>query len=245
MISKLIRKNRNRGFTLIEILVTIRIIGVLAGIGIISLGKIRPSKNQTTCINNQRGISQGLQMYYNDYMTFPDDGYPAEEETLDLIADTKAMTEAVRQHIEDTNVSLDLPVSDVIYGAFIDRRQLKSTYLVSSDIEWIYSQTAIPPSYNALIEVINSDDGITSSAYRGIIDAYTTLSDAILSAAISADIMSYSDNENALINKSPLSEPVLNTLVNTEGLMYSSVYLNVLLANSPGLPQSIINQLNA
>ena len=75
-------KNSNRGFTLIEILVTIGIIGVLAGIGIVSLGKIRSSKNQTTCINNQRGISQGLQMYYNDYMKFPDDGYPEDGDDL-------------------------------------------------------------------------------------------------------------------------------------------------------------------
>ncbi|GAX60873.1 type II secretory system protein [Candidatus Scalindua japonica] len=69
-------KDRNSGFTLIELLVTISIIGVLAGIATIAVGKIRSTKNQTLCVNNLRAISQGLQQYYNDYMSFPDDGYP-------------------------------------------------------------------------------------------------------------------------------------------------------------------------
>ena len=75
-------KDRKRGFTLIEILVTIGIIAVLAGIGVVSVSKIRSAKNQTTCINNLRVISHGLQMYYNDYMTFPDDGYPDDSDDL-------------------------------------------------------------------------------------------------------------------------------------------------------------------
>jgi len=69
-------KGRYRGFTLIEILVTIGIVSVLAGIGVVAIGKVRGAKSQTTCINNLRVISHGLQMYYNDYMIFPDDGYP-------------------------------------------------------------------------------------------------------------------------------------------------------------------------
>ena len=73
---KLKCKGRNRGFTLIEILVTIGIIAVLAGIGVVTIGKVRGANSQTTCISNLRMLSQGLQSYYNDYMTFPEDGYP-------------------------------------------------------------------------------------------------------------------------------------------------------------------------
>ena len=73
---KLKYKGRNRGFTLIEILVTIGIIAVLAGIGVVTIGKVKGANSQTTCISNLRSLSQGLQSYYNDYMTFPADGYP-------------------------------------------------------------------------------------------------------------------------------------------------------------------------
>ncbi len=73
---KLNYKDRNRGFTLIELLVTIGIISVLAGIGVVTIGKVKGASSQTTCISNLRALSQGLQIYYNDYMTFPEDGYP-------------------------------------------------------------------------------------------------------------------------------------------------------------------------
>ncbi len=75
-------KSRSRGFTLIELLVTIGIIATLAGIGTIAFSKIRGTNQQTTCVCNLRNISQGLQLYYNDYMSFPDDGYPDDGDDL-------------------------------------------------------------------------------------------------------------------------------------------------------------------
>ncbi|MGR3173361.1 MAG: MopE-related protein [Candidatus Scalindua sp.] len=73
---KLKHQRTDKGFTLIELLVTIGIIGILAGIGVVTVGKIRATSQQTTCVNNLRGVSQGLQSYYNDFRVFPDDGYP-------------------------------------------------------------------------------------------------------------------------------------------------------------------------
>ena len=69
-------EDNSRGFTLIEVLITIGIIGILIAIGFKTVGKVRGANSQTTCINNLRALSQGLQVYYNDYMSFPEDGYP-------------------------------------------------------------------------------------------------------------------------------------------------------------------------
>ena len=77
-------KDRNKGFTLIELIVTIGIIVTLAGIGIIAFSKIMSTNKQTTCVSNLRTISQALQLYYNDYMAFPEDGYPYDADDLPL-----------------------------------------------------------------------------------------------------------------------------------------------------------------
>ncbi|MGR3173360.1 MAG: hypothetical protein ACUZ8N_02015 [Candidatus Scalindua sp.] len=73
---KLKHQRASRGFTHIELIVTIGIIVTLSGIGIIAFSKIMSTNRQTTCVSNLRAISQGLQLYYNDYMSFPEDGYP-------------------------------------------------------------------------------------------------------------------------------------------------------------------------
>ncbi len=73
---KLNYKKQNRGFTLTELIVTMSIIGILTSLAVVSVGKINGTTRQTKCINNMRSISQALQLYYNDFRVFPDDGYP-------------------------------------------------------------------------------------------------------------------------------------------------------------------------
>jgi hypothetical protein len=52
------------------------------------------------------------------------------------------------------------------------------------------------------------------------------------------------DYKNVLDNNSPLSEGVLNTMINKDSLMISSEYKDVLVNNSP-LPTSILDQVIA
>jgi prepilin-type N-terminal cleavage/methylation domain-containing protein len=92
---EMLDQKKNKGFTVIELLVTIGIIAALSGIGVVSVSKVRSAKNQTMCINNLRSISQGLQMYYNDYMAFPDDGYPDDSD------DTYPLSTELENYIHD------------------------------------------------------------------------------------------------------------------------------------------------
>lgn len=55
-----------RGFTLIELLVVIAIIAILAAILFPVFAKAREKARQSTCLNNQRQIAVGIQMYAQD-----------------------------------------------------------------------------------------------------------------------------------------------------------------------------------
>lgn len=58
---------RNRGFTLVEIMIVIAIIGMLAIIAIPSMFQARAKTLISTCINNLRQIDGGKDMYALDH----------------------------------------------------------------------------------------------------------------------------------------------------------------------------------
>ncbi len=69
-------QRRNKGFSLIEIIITMTIVAMLGGITAFVILKERTAFHQTTCMSNLRQISQGMQIYYNENGKFPQDGYP-------------------------------------------------------------------------------------------------------------------------------------------------------------------------
>ena len=63
-----------RGYTIMELLVVIVIIGVLAAIGVPAYNNMTTRARKTACDANKRTIATAVGMYYADHEKYPADG---------------------------------------------------------------------------------------------------------------------------------------------------------------------------
>lgn len=62
---------RQRGFTLLEMMVVVAIIAILAGILIPNFTRARAQAQTAACIGNMRTIATALELYYTDKESYP------------------------------------------------------------------------------------------------------------------------------------------------------------------------------
>ena len=83
--------NRLKGFTLIELMIVISIIGVLAAIAIPNFRQAREKSNRRACYANQKTILGALEMYNLDY-----------GESLTITAQAQLQELATKKYLQGT-----------------------------------------------------------------------------------------------------------------------------------------------
>ena len=62
---------RQRGFTLLEMMVVVAIIAILAGILVPNFTRARAQAQTAACIGNMKTIATALELYYSDKQSYP------------------------------------------------------------------------------------------------------------------------------------------------------------------------------
>ncbi|MFW6107118.1 MAG: FecR domain-containing protein [bacterium] len=65
------RRERTAGFSLVELIVVLMVIGIAATMAYSALSRSREVSKETLCLNNLKQIAVALNLYYNDHKAYP------------------------------------------------------------------------------------------------------------------------------------------------------------------------------
>jgi prepilin-type N-terminal cleavage/methylation domain-containing protein/prepilin-type processing-associated H-X9-DG protein len=125
---------RRRAFTLIELLVVIAIIGVLIGLLVPAVQKVREAANRAACLNNLKQIGVAMHGYHDVYHAFPP-GTVNEKPPRPWAAPRLTYMIFLHPYLEQEN----------IYRKFDQRPAIGTDDGYGGIIAWCGSSNSLPP----------------------------------------------------------------------------------------------------
>jgi prepilin-type N-terminal cleavage/methylation domain-containing protein len=93
-----------KGFTLIELMIVVVIIGILAAIAIPKFQNVQDSARRSTCLSNMRCLATAESMYYGEWNTFT-----ADWNELNTMQDNASILECPQDNV---GYALAVPTAD-------------------------------------------------------------------------------------------------------------------------------------
>ena len=108
-----IRNNRNPGFTLVEIMIVVAIIGLLAAIAIPNFVRARTSSQTNACINNLRQIDGACQQWALENKKVTTDAAPSPTQVKDYLKNFVVCPSAGGVTANDANMAASYAIGKV------------------------------------------------------------------------------------------------------------------------------------
>jgi len=91
---KMMRRGLNRGFTLLEMLTVIVIIGLLSTIGYVSYESVKVRARDTKRVSDAKQLQTALELYFEGNSSYPSDGTPGDNGQLLGFEETRRFSDA-------------------------------------------------------------------------------------------------------------------------------------------------------